>query len=97
MFSLGRVVLYTVFMICVLPQTLVKTLAKNLDKKLANKLVKNLHNGICPRNVVREIDRTLTENHFTNLQKTCLELLPKNPKLQIESFLDFFSYGGEVY
>ena len=31
-FSLGRVVLYTVFMVFPLPQTLVKNLAKNLVK-----------------------------------------------------------------
>ena len=38
-FSLGRVVLYTVFMVFPLPQTLVKTLAKNLLKNLAKHLV----------------------------------------------------------
>ena len=41
-FSLGRVVLYTVFMVFPLPQTLVKTLATNLLKNLlknqANKI-----------------------------------------------------------
>ena len=31
-FSLGRLVLYTVFMVFPLPETLVKTLAKNLVK-----------------------------------------------------------------
>ena len=41
-FSLGRVVLYTVFVVFPLPETLVKTLAKNLVKTLANNLVKNL-------------------------------------------------------
>ena len=41
-FSLGRVVLYTVFMVFPLPQTLVKTLAKNLVKNLAKNLVKHL-------------------------------------------------------
>ena len=35
MFSLGRVVLYTVFMVLPLPTTLVRTLAKNLIKNLA--------------------------------------------------------------
>ena len=34
-FSLGRVVLYTVFMVFPLPENLVKTLAKNLVKNLA--------------------------------------------------------------
>ena len=42
MFSLGRVVLYIVFMDFSLPKTLVKTLAKNLVKNLAKNLVKNL-------------------------------------------------------
>ena len=37
-FSLGRVVLYTVFMVFALPQTLVKTLAENLVKNLAKNL-----------------------------------------------------------
>ena len=37
--SVGRVVLYTVFITCPLPKTLVKTLAKNLVRNLA----KNLH------------------------------------------------------
>ena len=38
MFSLVRVVLYTVFMVFPLPKTLVKTLAKNLVKNLAKNL-----------------------------------------------------------
>ena len=37
-----RVVLYTVFMVFPLPQTLVKTLAKNLVKNLVKNLAKNL-------------------------------------------------------
>ena len=41
-FSLGRVVLYTVFMFFPLPQVLVKTLAKNLIKSLGKNLVKHL-------------------------------------------------------
>ena len=41
-FSFGRVVLYTVFMVFPLPQTLVKTLAKNLVKNLAKNLGGNL-------------------------------------------------------
>ena len=41
-FSLGRVVLYTSFMACPLPKTLVKTLAKNLVKNLTKNLVKHL-------------------------------------------------------
>ena len=39
-FSLGRVVLYTVFLVFPLPETLVKTLAKNLVKNLAPNLAK---------------------------------------------------------
>ena len=35
--SLGRVVMYTVFMVFSLPQTLVKTLAKNLVKNPGQK------------------------------------------------------------
>ena len=42
MFSLGRELLYTVFMVFSLPQTLVKTLAKNLVKNLTKNMVKNL-------------------------------------------------------
>ena len=42
MFSLGRVVLYTVFIVFPLPETLVKTLAKNLVKNLAENLSKNV-------------------------------------------------------
>ena len=41
-FSLGRVVLYTVFMALALPTNLVKTLAKNLVKNLVKNLIKNL-------------------------------------------------------
>ena len=37
-FSLGRVVLYTVFVAFALPKTLVKTLAKNLVKNLPKTL-----------------------------------------------------------
>ena len=37
-FSLGRVVLYSVFMVFSLPKTLVRTLAKNLVKNLAKNL-----------------------------------------------------------
>ena len=39
-FPYGRVVLYTVFMVLSVPQTLVKTLAKNLVKNLAKNMVK---------------------------------------------------------
>ena len=38
-FSLGRVVLYTVFIDFPLPQTLVTTLARNLVKNLAKNLL----------------------------------------------------------
>ena len=37
-FSLGRVVLYNVFMMLSLPKTLIKTLAKHLTKNLAKNL-----------------------------------------------------------
>ena len=42
-FSLGRVVLYSVFMVVPLQKTLVKTLAKNLVKNLAKNLIKFLN------------------------------------------------------
>ena len=45
-FPEGGVVLYTVFMVFYLPETLVKTVAKNLIKNLAKNLVKNLANNL---------------------------------------------------
>ena len=49
MLSLGRVVLYSMFMVFRLPQALVKTLAKNLVKNLAKNLVENLANKMQKR------------------------------------------------
>ena len=54
MFSLGRIVLYTVFVVFPLPTTPVKTLAKNLVKTLAKNLVKNLVNNL-PKNLVKNL------------------------------------------
>ena len=45
-FSLGRVVLYTVFVVFSLRKTLVKTLAKNLVKNLAKNLGPGVGGGI---------------------------------------------------
>ena len=41
-FSLVRVVLYSVFMVFSLPETLVKTLVKHLVKNLAKQKIKHL-------------------------------------------------------
>ena len=49
-FSLGRVALYTVFMVFSLPQTLVRNLAKKLVKNLAQKLSDKLTDVPLPIN-----------------------------------------------
>ena len=64
--SLGRIALYTAFIVFFLPQTLVK----NLVQSLAKDLVKTL-----PRNVVRKIVRKLCKYTIKPLTKR----LPKAP------------------
>ena len=75
-FSVGRVVLYTVFLVCSLPQTVIKTQAKNLVKNLAKKLVTG-------QKLVRQIERQLPEKHVEFFQKTSLMLFPKNRKVLV--------------
>ena len=47
-FPYGPVVLYTLFMIFPLPETLVKNLVKNLAKISSDELIEN-----CPKNIIK--------------------------------------------
>ena len=68
-FALGRVLLYTVFVVFPLPKPWPKPWSKIWV--------------VYPRKIVRHIDQKLFEKHIKNLKKTAPMLLPKNPKLQI--------------
>ena len=68
--SLGQVVLYTVLMAFPLSKALVKTVAKSLVQNLTKNLVKKWEN------IVRQIDRKLSEKQVKSLQQTSPKILP---------------------
>ena len=66
--------LYTVFMVCSLPETLVKTLAKNLFKNMVEKLTKNSSD---------KLTANFLKHMLKALNKTSPKPFWKSPKLQI--------------
>ena len=81
-FSLGRVALYTAFIVFPLPKTLVEILAKNLVKSLAKDLVRKGFKGLFIEISVEKLTEIVRNTDYVPQIKET-KLFPKNPNLQI--------------